>query len=180
MVEDFDIKVPIRGILKKCLIFGLHARPPIGYILSYLGYQHEVMPILQILSHSTRAFIFNADGLPGFVQRFEISEILLDADNQNQLEFAKKWQEIDLVKVKVELEKIKSKQRLTYLIQHYPSLSSFILMRLDRCNRLDERRLECKGYINHHNQNKYTQYIHNYLIPWFDQQRAEKKITEGE
>ena len=60
------VKVPIKEELKRGLIFGLKARPPIGIILSFLGYSYEVFELMQTLSHRTRAFIFNAQGLNGF------------------------------------------------------------------------------------------------------------------
>ena len=69
MVEDFDIKVQIREELKKGLIFGLQARLPIGIILGFTGFRYEVYQIMQTLSHSTRAYIVNANGLNGFLKR---------------------------------------------------------------------------------------------------------------
>ena len=72
MSEPFDIKVTIRDELKKNLIFGLEARPPIGIILGLAGYSNQVIPLLQKLSHGTRAFVVNADGLSGFVLPFDI------------------------------------------------------------------------------------------------------------
>ena len=69
MSKVFDIKVEIRDDLKKGLIFGLNSRAPIGLIIGMVGYSHEITPVLQSLSHSTRAFIWNADCLPGFVHK---------------------------------------------------------------------------------------------------------------
>ena len=71
-IENLDIKVQIKNELRTKLIFGLQARPPIGLILGFLGYRHEVMHLMQTISHGTWAFIFNAAGLVGFVDRFEI------------------------------------------------------------------------------------------------------------
>ena len=67
MSDNLDIKVSIKEELKSVLIFGLQARPPIAHILSFLGYIHEVMPIMQTLSHSTRAYVINTDGLKSFL-----------------------------------------------------------------------------------------------------------------
>ena len=72
MSEIFDIKVPIKDELKKNLILGLGARPPIGIVLGFAGYYHQVIPLLQKLSHGTRAYIVNSNGLPGFVLPFDI------------------------------------------------------------------------------------------------------------
>ena len=46
MSKIFDIKLQIKDELKKVLIFGLQARPPIGIILSYYGYRHQVMSLM--------------------------------------------------------------------------------------------------------------------------------------
>ena len=40
MSEYFDIKVAIRDELKKDLIFGIEARPPIGLILGFTGFRY--------------------------------------------------------------------------------------------------------------------------------------------
>ena len=77
--------MPIKEELKKGLIFGLEARPPIGIILGFFGYQHQVMRLMQCLSHGTRAYIVNADGLPGFVLEFDIIRFLREADEAGQL-----------------------------------------------------------------------------------------------
>ena len=85
MSEDFNIKVRIKNDLRRGLIFGIKARLPIGIILSFAGYRHEVMPLLQKLSHGTRAYIVNADGLPGFLIENSLIEILQDADKCGKL-----------------------------------------------------------------------------------------------
>ena len=76
MKKEFDIKVSIKEEMKKGLVFGLGARPPIGYILSFFGFHHEVIHMMQSTSHSTRAFIWNADGLPGFLVKMDLQEAI--------------------------------------------------------------------------------------------------------
>ena len=85
---EIDIYIPIKEELKKCLIFGLQARLPIGIILSFFGYSNEVFELMQTLSHSTRAFIFNAKGLNGFLVNLDLCEILNDAKKSGQLQKA--------------------------------------------------------------------------------------------
>ena len=58
---------------------------------------------MQNLSHSTRAYIINADGLPGFLISFELIEFLRDYDSKGMLDIARKWQVIDLDKIQEEL-----------------------------------------------------------------------------
>ena len=79
-LEYLQKKVPIRENLRKSLIFDLDARLPIGIILGFYGYHHEVMFLLKNMSHATRAYIVNANGLPGFVIRFDIIRYLKEAD----------------------------------------------------------------------------------------------------
>ena len=44
--DDFDIRVKIKEHLKKCLVFNLQARLPIGIILGFFGFRHEVVPLM--------------------------------------------------------------------------------------------------------------------------------------
>ena len=76
MVEDFDIVLQLKNDLKKRLIFGLDARLPIAKILGFSGYRHEILPQMQTLSNSTRAFLVNANGLPAFVFKISIIRVL--------------------------------------------------------------------------------------------------------
>ena len=77
MSELLQILVPIREELKKNLIFGIEARPPIGIILGFYGFRYEVMELMKHLSHGTRAYIINADGLPGFLLKgFDVERLL--------------------------------------------------------------------------------------------------------
>ena len=61
--DTFDIKVAIHDKKKKCLVFGFNSRLVIAEILSFVGERRIVVPLMQRLSHATRAYIFNADGL---------------------------------------------------------------------------------------------------------------------
>ena len=67
--DSWTIKVPLKESLKKGLIFGLQSRLPVGLILGFLDYTNHVVPLLQIISHGTRAYIWNENGLLGFVKR---------------------------------------------------------------------------------------------------------------
>ena len=91
MSDHFDIKVDIKEDLEKGLIFGLSARPPIAMILGFIDFQHEVLPILQTVSHETRAYTINADGLKSFIQEFEITKFIQSAEANGLLEDARKW-----------------------------------------------------------------------------------------
>ena len=66
---EYETNVQNKEVLYKGLIFGLKARLPIGIILGLAGNRREVMPIMQTLSHTTRAYIINANGLTPFIAR---------------------------------------------------------------------------------------------------------------
>ena len=91
MSEQMNFKAPIKDELKKNLIFGIQARPPIGIILGFVGYSYQVIPLMQVLSHGTRAFIVNAKGLPGFMLAFDVVKFLKEADAAGQLAHAREW-----------------------------------------------------------------------------------------
>ena len=45
----------------------LQSRHAMGVILGFIGFKEEVAVLMQVLSHSTRAYIKNANMLPGFL-----------------------------------------------------------------------------------------------------------------
>ena len=58
---------------------------------------------MQNLSHATRAYIVNEDGLPGFLTKITMIQVLEKADKNGDLNFVKRWQVIDLDQIKGEL-----------------------------------------------------------------------------
>ena len=54
----------------------MQSRLAIGVMLGYVGLRHEVLPMMQVLSHRTRAYIWNEDGLQGFVENLGLVEAL--------------------------------------------------------------------------------------------------------
>ena len=44
--KKFNIIVPIKEDLMKCLIFGQTSREPVRLILSFYGHQKEVLPLM--------------------------------------------------------------------------------------------------------------------------------------
>ena len=64
MVEHWDIIISIVDAYKKRLPFkGLASRVPVAVIFSYFGYKEEALSLMQVVSHSSRAYIYNAGGL---------------------------------------------------------------------------------------------------------------------
>ena len=76
MSEKFEHKVDIKNELRKVLIFGFESKLSIANVLMFFGYDVQVMSMMQKLSHSTRAFIYNANYLPGFLVHFNIVKYL--------------------------------------------------------------------------------------------------------
>ena len=56
-----------------------------------------------MVSHTTRAFIYNADALKGFLIKFDIISILRKADADGKLESIKKYQVFDFDAIELEL-----------------------------------------------------------------------------
>ena len=127
--DYIDVKVPIKEELKKNLIFGIQSRPAIGMILSFFGYSYEVFELMQTLSHSTRAFIFNAERLNGFLVKLDIFQILHDAYESGELEQAEKHQSFNLKCVQTELiKKRNTNKALHYLSETYPHLYRCVMV----------------------------------------------------
>ena len=168
MSEVFDVKVPIREELKKCLIFRLQARPPIGIILGFVGFRHEVLPITQILSHATRAYIVNADGLTAFILKFDIISVIKAANHKGQLDEQKKWQVIETWKLEAKFQGLNSSvDKMNYLSQFYPCLYIFLLRRLNQTDKIEQYMKQCESYEEDHE--KYYIYIQGYFVPWIHQ-----------
>ena len=89
--DNFDIQVPIKEDLKKGLIFGFNSRLPVGEVMGFFGYSDEACYIMQSLSHSTRAYLWNENGLQGFLVAPELLVLLQVADECEALEDVTKY-----------------------------------------------------------------------------------------
>ena len=77
--------------MKKELVFGFTAWLPIAIVLGYIGYRQEVIPLMQVFSHTTRAYIWNSNAEQGFVKRLDILESVTEACKKNQLSKIVTW-----------------------------------------------------------------------------------------
>ena len=148
--KDKDIIVPVKEELYVWKIFGFKAFEPTARMLGYIGYRHQVIPILQILCHGARTFIVSTDGLPRYIirnhKKKDIIKVLRDADKKGQLEIAREWQEIDLDLVEYELSRNKGfSAKTAVLAKKYPSLNIFLLGKLNQYEKLKKYILECKA-----------------------------------
>ena len=101
--NEWGIRVKIREELKRELVFGLKSRLPIAIILGFVGFRDEVLPMMQYLSHGTRAYIWNEDGLKGFVQRIDILVIEQKYAKTKEYQETTKWQVVNLDSLASEL-----------------------------------------------------------------------------
>ena len=76
---------------------------PIALVLGYIGYREQIVNFMQILSHATRAYIWNANGLQGFTDEFDIVKQLRTLQKRGKLEELTKWQVIDIDELEKEL-----------------------------------------------------------------------------
>ena len=137
-------------------------------ILGFAGYRHLVFPLLQTLSHGTRAYIVNAEGLHGFVEKFDIVKHLREADETGRLEHARKWQVIKLDVVSTELDTmINLQDKMNYLSESYPGLFICILEHLSMTDKIEDYMTQCKEYEN--DRERYSLYIQGYLLIWLEQ-----------
>ena len=74
------------------------------------------MNLMECISHGTRAYIVNAEGLSGFLFEFDIIKHLRNVEDAGQLEYQRKWQVIDMAKVESKLgELLSNQERMDYL-----------------------------------------------------------------
>ena len=133
---------------------------------------------MQTLSHSTRAFIFNAQGLKSFFTELDLSRILQEAYESDQLVKAMKYQPFDHNELQQALtEQATTAQKLRYLSQTYPNIYKFVLINLKQTEELEEYEKKCMTCLNR--PEKYHLYIHGYFLPWLDQQRMEGGLKQG-
>ena len=85
--------MPIREDLLRVLPFeGIQSRHATAVILSFVGYLHQVPGILQKLSHKTRAYIVNADGLKGFLVKLgKVLQIIKAAEKSGEIDEVLMW-----------------------------------------------------------------------------------------
>ena len=86
--DEWDILVSIKPEFSKKKPFegkGITARASTAIILAYYGYSFDVLALMQELSHKTRAYIWNAEGLPGFLVKADLLHVLSCLDKRGDL-----------------------------------------------------------------------------------------------
>ena len=88
----------------------------------------QLVHLMQTLSHATRAYICNADGLPGFLTEATLLQYLVLADESGKLEKAKRRHKICFDKLSKELRgKAAKEEQMKFLSRSYPCLYIYLL-----------------------------------------------------
>ena len=153
-----------RDLLKSLPTNKIKSRPALALVLSYYGYRHEVMDLLQVLSHSSRAYIQNAAGLPGFLLNFDLIDILKKLDAAGSLEELKKTTVIDLKSLDESLSGLKIEDQMQ-LLRSNPGVYIQVLNFCGRFSQATNFIEWCKSF-EHGDHREYSMYVHGYLLPW--------------
>ena len=86
-----------------------------------MAHSEEILFLLQKLNHSTRAYIYNAKGLKGFLVPLNIGHELFDIAKDGTVCYAKKEYETNFGSILGENEnKISNTEKLALLEKRYP------------------------------------------------------------
>ena len=84
---------------------GIESRVAMATIWACVDYKYEVIEILQKLSHSSRAYLWNANALPGFlVIKPDIIGILKRAHADGTIQEIETWHKINIDHLIAELQ----------------------------------------------------------------------------
>ena len=143
-------------------------------MLSYAGDKREIYEFSQKISHSTRAYITNAQGLKGFLQEYTIAQLLVKAPQE-----VHQWQIINIREVQRQMSWCETdEERLTLLREGYPRMYIYVMTYIGRLEKVKEyrnecKKLECGGIAD------YSYYVHGWFLVWLDEQRAAGKLRQG-
>ena len=154
---------------------GLHAT---AVMLSFYGARHEVCHLLQRLSHTTRAFVVEQKGIPGFVVYHP----------PTVLEWLKDMQIEDMLAANLNLHKINDSDAFVKTLAamkdnqeveaHVKKNHPILLIEFLKASKKDEQLMEfCKGLRDDYK--LYTFYIQHYLLPWFESLRRGGRLKKG-
>ena len=75
---------------------GIESPNAMATIWMFVDYKYQAIEILQKLSHRSRAYIWNSNGLRGFlITRTDVASILEQAQEDGSLEDINAWHNID-------------------------------------------------------------------------------------
>ena len=148
-----------------------------GTMLSYYGSRREVCQMLQLLCHSSRAYIVEQEGLPGFLVHKPSPLtwfIQLKAEGDLQEKVTAHKIEFPEIFLKTLDAMENNEEREVYLKEHHPILFIEALKATERDDELQEF---CKGLRNDYEH--YTFYVEHYLLPKFESLRRDGRLKKG-
>ena len=90
------------------------------------------------MSHKTRAFIVNAEGLRGFV-KLSVVSVLRSAELSGALIKATRFMHVDIESVKKTLDKEPNREEcFRFIMDNYPCLVKLLLTKFGEKDRLDK------------------------------------------
>ena len=99
---------------------------------------------MQTLSHKTRAFLVNAQGLKGFLERYRIDEILDGAQENGEFEEVAKYHTIDSAdRLEIQLNMKNFFNSLHTIGKMYPCLAIYLMEKSGRINDLKRYMENC-------------------------------------
>ena len=113
------------------------------------------------MSHKTRAYIINAEGLKGFCKvGLGFINMLMHENSRPILDSICGWQHVNMKDLSTELRKKKNQQEMvTHLRDTVPGLAHFHASRVDKTLNM------VKYFKQFKNQDPYSLYVHGYLFP---------------
>ena len=132
--------------------------------------------MLQVLSHRTRAYIYNANGLQGFLVEEQIIRLLRQAHANFVLKVVTRTQIVDFKELGKELQVQQTRTgMLSLLSRKYPSVYIYVLQKMRRRDEVKEFMKKC-AELEKGDPAQYTMYIQGYWNPWLEQQRDAGKL----
>ena len=130
-----------------------------------------------MISHGTRAFIVNAEGLPGFIIKFDLKQVLIQADVSGELSSLQEHQHVSISEIEREFSDNNLSSlddKMDYLSQCYPGLYIHLLgpQYLNDAKTVKSFMETCK---HSGGAEGYTLYLQGYYLPLLRQQLAGTK-----
>ena len=103
--RKFHIIAPIKtDYLKEMPFKGIDGRLSMAIFWSYAGYKEDILDKLQVLSHRSRAYIYNANGLSGFLVEKRIIRTLELAKKDGSFEEWSRYLDVNFHKLVWQLD----------------------------------------------------------------------------
>ena len=131
------------------------------------------------MNHWLRAFIYQTNGLEGYLVETDVQRILKDAQKSGKLVGISKSQIVDFNFLDKQLDSCKTlHDKISLLRQHYPCIFLFVLKSLNTPGLIQVYTDKYKC-LEHGEVEQYSQYIHGYWIPELESRKQSKLYVKG-